>query len=163
VLHNLLLNARDALSGRTKPVISILTRGVHAGEQPYVELVVRDNGPGFPESLMERLFEPYVTDKEKGTGLGLAIVKRIIEEHGGSIQAENLTSPSATDLDDHSPSEGGGAGITIRLPVNRAAAGAAEESNNHFNTQERGSAPKGKSKRTARASRGNPARTEKHA
>ena len=103
VLHNLLLNARDALSGRAKPVISILTRGIHAGEQPYVELIVQDNGPGFPEPLMERLFEPYVTDKEKGTGLGLAIVKRIIEEHAGFIQAENLKK--------------GGAGITIRLPV----------------------------------------------
>ncbi len=149
VLHNLLLNARDALSGRTKPVISISTRGIHADEQPYVELVVRDNGPGFPESLMERLFEPYVTDKEKGTGLGLAIVKRIVEEHGGSIQAENIKK--------------GGAGITIRLPVNRAAAGAADESNNHFNMQEREDTRKAKSKRTARASRGNPARTEKHA
>ena len=172
VLHNLLLNARGALSGRTKPVISISTRGVRAGEQSYVELVVQDNGPGFPESLMERLFEPYVTDKEKGTGLGLAIVKRIIEEHAGFIQAENLKQ--------------GGAGITIRLPVNKAAAVPGDASNNHFNARERGNVPKGKSKRAAqfrwernwtdegrpkggrqgrrasKASRSNPARAEKH-
>ena len=56
---------------------------------------------------MGRLFEPYVTSKVKGTGLGLAIVKRIVEEHRGSIAAENLPT--------------GGAIITIRLPVSEAA------------------------------------------
>jgi nitrogen fixation/metabolism regulation signal transduction histidine kinase len=73
------------------------------GEKSFVELAVCDNGPGFPAELMDRLFEPYVTSKTKGTGLGLAIVKRIVEEHSGSILAENLPS--------------GGAGITIRLPI----------------------------------------------
>ncbi|MFL6624078.1 MAG: ATP-binding protein [Sulfurifustis sp.] len=106
VLHNLLLNARDALVQQAKPTIRIATRALTEGEQPYVELSVCDNGPGFPPNLMDRLFEPYVTSKTKGTGLGLAIVKRIVEEHSGNIVAENLP--------------GGGAGVTIRLPVGSA-------------------------------------------
>jgi nitrogen fixation/metabolism regulation signal transduction histidine kinase len=103
VLHNLLLNARDALVQQPRSEIRIGTRHVIENEQHFVELRVDDNGPGFPSDLMDRLFEPYVTSKVKGTGLGLAIVRRIVEEHSGSIVAENLP--------------GGGASITIRLPV----------------------------------------------
>jgi PleD family two-component response regulator len=54
-----------------------------------IELSVEDNGPGFPATALEQIFEPYVTTKPKGTGLGLAIVKKIVEEHGGRIEAEN--------------------------------------------------------------------------
>ncbi|NNF96470.1 MAG: hypothetical protein HKM94_06050, partial [Halobacteria archaeon] len=50
-----------------------------------------------------KLFEPYVTSKPRGSGLGLAIVKKIVEEHGGMLEAENV--------------EGGGACVVIRLPV----------------------------------------------
>jgi len=103
VLHNLLLNARDALQGQPAPTIRISTRRLSGGERELVELRVCDNGPGFPAELLERLFEPYVTTKVKGTGLGLAIVKRIVEEHGGSIEAANMP--------------GGGAAVTIRLPI----------------------------------------------
>jgi nitrogen fixation/metabolism regulation signal transduction histidine kinase len=99
VLHNLLLNARDALAETPTPVIRVSTQL----RRDSVELAVEDNGPGFPESLMRRLFEPYATSKEKGTGLGLAIVKRIVEEHGGSIEAINL--------------KGGGATVVLRLPL----------------------------------------------
>ena len=107
VLHNLLLNARDALAGQTKPLVRLATRVVTEREHEYVELTLHDNGPGVPEALMERLFEPYVTSKAKGTGLGLAIVKRIVEEHNGRITVEN-------------PNDGG-ARITIRLPLLHAA------------------------------------------
>jgi nitrogen fixation/metabolism regulation signal transduction histidine kinase len=103
VLHNLLLNARDALAGRPRPLVRLRTRAVSEKDMSFVELRVEDNGPGFPEQMLGRLFEPYVSSKEKGTGLGLAVVKRIVEEHGGTITAENLA--------------GGGAGVTIRLPV----------------------------------------------
>ena len=48
-----------------------------------------DNGPGFQRELLGRVFDPYVTSKSKGTGLGLAIVKKIVEEHGGRIEADN--------------------------------------------------------------------------
>jgi len=46
---------------------------------------VRDDGPGIPESLRDRIFEPFVTDKEQGAGLGLAIVKRVLESNGARI------------------------------------------------------------------------------
>ena len=59
-------------------------------EENSVRLTVRDNGCGFPEALMARLFEPYVTTKPKGTGLGLAVVKKIIEEHHGRMKVENI-------------------------------------------------------------------------
>ena len=52
-------------------------------------IVVTDNGPGFQKDLIGTVFDPYVTSKPKGTGLGLAIVKKIVEEHGGRIEADN--------------------------------------------------------------------------
>lgn len=64
------------------PVINIsVTRGEHE-----LDLVVQDNGPGFPPGDRQRLLEPYVTTKAKGTGLGLAIVHKIMEEHGGRVE-----------------------------------------------------------------------------
>jgi nitrogen fixation/metabolism regulation signal transduction histidine kinase len=103
VLHNLLLNASDALASNSNPLIRISTRDLGGPPPHAVELQISDNGPGFPPALLEHLFEPYVTNKEKGTGLGLAIVKKIVEEHHGELWAENLKK--------------GGASITIRLPV----------------------------------------------
>ncbi|MDH3515026.1 MAG: ATP-binding protein, partial [Gammaproteobacteria bacterium] len=108
VLHNLLLNSRDALAATAKPVIRINTRVVGENDHRFVELTVQDNGPGFPEALLAHLYEPYVTHKDRGTGLGLAIVKRIVEEHGGTIRAYNLKE--------------GGACVVMRLPVTTAAA-----------------------------------------
>ena len=85
VVHNLLQNAQDALAETENPQITVET----AVEENTVRLTVRDNGCGFPEALMARLFEPYVTTKPKGTGLGLAVVKKIIEEHHGRMKIEN--------------------------------------------------------------------------
>jgi nitrogen fixation/metabolism regulation signal transduction histidine kinase len=85
VLHNLLQNAQDALQGVAEPVI-FLSSEMHKGE---IHLRVLDNGSGFSENALSRVFEPYMTTKTKGTGLGLAIVKKIIEEHGGRISVEN--------------------------------------------------------------------------
>ena len=51
-----------------------------------MRFTITDNGTGFPEHLMKRAFEPYVTTKPKGTGLGLVIVKKIVEEHGGEVR-----------------------------------------------------------------------------
>jgi nitrogen fixation/metabolism regulation signal transduction histidine kinase len=103
VIHNLLQNAQDALAEEASPQIQIETLVVPEG----VRFAVRDNGPGFPERLMARLFEPYATTKQKGTGLGLAIVKKIIEEHQGKIQVENL--------------QPHGACIAITLPIGELA------------------------------------------
>jgi nitrogen fixation/metabolism regulation signal transduction histidine kinase len=86
VIHNLLRNAQDAVADTAQPAIALQTRL----ENGWVRLSICDNGSGFPEHLMPRLFEPYVTTKPKGTGLGLAIVKKIVEEHNGKMQIENL-------------------------------------------------------------------------
>lgn len=85
VLHNLLQNAVDVLQDQTEPEILIETEM----SQKELRLIMTDNGPGIPEPLLGRVFEPYVTGKTKGTGLGLAIVKKIVEEHQGRIQVKN--------------------------------------------------------------------------
>jgi nitrogen fixation/metabolism regulation signal transduction histidine kinase len=85
VLHNLLQNAQDALSGSGDPQIEVVTE--HSAGKIWLR--VRDNGCGFPDAIIKRVFEPYVTTKPKGTGLGLAIVKKIIDEHHGTISIEN--------------------------------------------------------------------------
>jgi len=103
VIHNLLQNAEQAVSDVAVPRIVVRTEAIDTG----LQLTIRDNGPGFPEVLMGRVFEPYVTTKAKGTGLGLAIVKKIVEEHNGTITVAN--DPS------------GGASVTIILPSARAA------------------------------------------
>ena len=89
VVHNLIKNAVEALEGNKEAKVSLLSRVVNRDEHPFYEMRVQDNGPGFPEAMLQQLFEPYVTSKQKGTGLGLAIVKKIVEEHGGIIWAEN--------------------------------------------------------------------------
>ncbi len=87
VIHNLLKNAQEAVAEQAEPRIEAQTEVLENGR---VKLSIRDNGSGFPEALLARLCEPYVTTKPKGTGLGLAIVKKIIEEHRGSLATENL-------------------------------------------------------------------------
>jgi signal transduction histidine kinase len=51
---------------------------------------VEDNGPGVPPEILSRIFDPYFSTKSFGTGLGLAIARKAVEEHGGSVRAENL-------------------------------------------------------------------------
>ncbi|MEO5573391.1 MAG: ATP-binding protein, partial [Gammaproteobacteria bacterium] len=103
LLHNLIKNSLEAMADQRGSRITISTRCVGESDCRFVELRVEDRGPGIPEEMLGKLFEPYVTTKPKGTGLGLAIVKKIVEEHGGSLQAENLSA--------------GGACLLIRLPV----------------------------------------------
>src|SRR5690606_24049129 len=85
IVHNLLTNAHDAVTGRPDATVFVSTRRANArlpdGTQlAAVQLTVADTGQGFPESVLQRAFEPYVTTKPRGTGLGLAIVKKIVEE-----------------------------------------------------------------------------------
>ncbi|GLQ23631.1 PAS domain-containing sensor histidine kinase [Algimonas ampicilliniresistens] len=70
-----------------------------------VEIIVRDNGPGWPMNDIDRLLEPYVTTREGGTGLGLPIVKRIVEDHAGTI--------------DLSPREDGQPGAQVVISLER--------------------------------------------
>ncbi len=86
VIHNLLQNAQDALGGAAAPRIEIAT----AVRDGRAEFSVTDNGTGFPEHLMKRAFEPYVTTKSRGTGLGLSIVRKIVEEHHGEVTITNV-------------------------------------------------------------------------
>ena len=89
ILNNLILNARDALVGMPNAQTQIHTRSTVIKDRQYVVLEFSDNGPGFPEILLEQIFDPYVTTKDKGTGLGLAINRRLVKELGGEIRAEN--------------------------------------------------------------------------
>lgn len=91
VLHNLLQNAEQAIAEVSRPQIVVRTEATDNG----VILSVRDNGAGFPEQIMTRVFEPYVSSKSRGTGLGLAIVRKIVEEHNGSVTISNPASGGA--------------------------------------------------------------------
>lgn len=109
VVHNLLQNAMDAvshLSGESHlehPLIEIHTqaRKDDAGHITKAVLLVRDCGAGFPDKVLKRAFEPYVTTKSHGTGLGLAVVKKIADEHQATVRLRNLS--------EHSQSSGPGA------------------------------------------------------
>jgi len=103
ILHNLLANAIEALEGAKDPEIRVETRLVERPEGRLAEITVEDNGPGFRPDVIGQVFDPYVTTKPKGTGLGLAIVKKIVEEHGGRIEADNART--------------GGARVRIELPL----------------------------------------------
>ncbi len=94
VLNNLIINASDALTG-SPGLVQIHTRRV-VNRKSFLELEIRDNGPGFAENLLDRIFDPYVTTKTKGSGLGLAISRRIVEENGGLIRVGNLPGGGAT-------------------------------------------------------------------
>jgi two-component system, NtrC family, sensor histidine kinase HydH len=59
------------------------------GASPICRVLFRDTGCGIPDPIMKRIFEPFVTDKQRGTGLGLAVSRRIIEQHGGRLTAAN--------------------------------------------------------------------------
>ena len=87
VIHNLLQNAQDASEGRPDSQVVVRTQWNEASRR--VRLIVQDSGSGFPEHILKRAFEPYVTTKTKGTGLGLAVVKKIADEHGARIDLKN--------------------------------------------------------------------------
>jgi nitrogen fixation/metabolism regulation signal transduction histidine kinase len=108
LVHNVFQNAQDAVAGLPEARITIRTEQ----KEGALLLCVEDNGVGFPEALMPRVFEPYVTTKPKGTGLGLAIVKKIVEEHSGKVEIENLRPR--------------GAAVRIILPAARPAHARAE-------------------------------------
>jgi nitrogen fixation/metabolism regulation signal transduction histidine kinase len=109
ILNNLVTNSLEALEGRPGACIEIETHVAEEGPKQVasVAIVVADNGPGFHRDLIGTVFDPYVTSKPKGTGLGLAIVKKIVEEHGGRIEADNQRS--------------GGARVRILLPLSDGA------------------------------------------
>jgi nitrogen fixation/metabolism regulation signal transduction histidine kinase len=94
VVHNLVQNAMDAASIWPDALVQVRTESARHedGRVRVVRLKVEDNGPGFPENVLQRAFEPYVTTKSKGTGLGLAVVKKIADEHRARVRITNLGS-----------------------------------------------------------------------
>jgi signal transduction histidine kinase len=116
VIANLVLNAVQAARGPVKITVSVAA--VQASEIPHgtnlehaVRLQVRDTGPGIPEEVRERLFQPFVSGRSGGSGLGLAIVQRAVEAHRGLV------------LVDSTP--GAGTTFTIFLPAKMVAEDAA--------------------------------------
>jgi nitrogen fixation/metabolism regulation signal transduction histidine kinase len=91
VIHNLLQNAQDATvaAHRDEAQQHVLLRTQWNETTHRVRLIVLDHGNGFPDHILKRAFEPYVTTKPRGTGLGLAVVKKIADEHGVRIDISN--------------------------------------------------------------------------
>ncbi|OIQ75813.1 alginate biosynthesis sensor protein KinB [mine drainage metagenome] len=91
VMHNLLQNAQDATvsAGHTDSSHPVVLKTQWLPVSQRVRLSVLDCGTGFPDHILKRAFEPYVTTKDKGTGLGLAVVKKIADEHGMRVDITN--------------------------------------------------------------------------
>jgi signal transduction histidine kinase len=102
---NLLMNAYEAMDGRGRVAITASTIRVDDGSEGREAVVVEfaDEGPGMPQDVAERVFNPFFTTKPQGSGLGLAIVRKIVDAHDGSIDLE--TAP------------GRGTLIRVTLPV----------------------------------------------
>ena len=103
VLHNLLQNGLDATTlkleeavhsphGLAADAAELVVRTQFTVNSGRVRLIILDQGGGFPEHILKRAFEPYVTTKRGGTGLGLAVVKKIADDHGGRIEISNRMS-----------------------------------------------------------------------
>ncbi len=101
VLINLTLNAFEAMLVNRPDARRLVITG---GRNREGEIVVRlrDSGPGFPDGIVDQLFEPFFSTKAEGTGMGLAIARSIIEAHGGALLGESC--------------DDGGACFTVRLP-----------------------------------------------
>jgi len=107
ILHNLVRNAIEALENTADGCVEVQVCAAEIDGIEIAQIKVEDNGPGFQTGSFSQVFDPYVTTKPRGTGLGLAIVKKLVEEHMGTIRAENR--------------KDGGALISIRLPMHEAA------------------------------------------
>ena len=106
VLLNLTVNAFEALTVISADARHVVIRADRVNDEK-VCVSVRDAGPGFPDGIVEKLFEPFFSTKAEGTGMGLAIARSIIEAHGGTLSGENWRD--------------GGALFTICLPEARGA------------------------------------------
>lgn len=97
VLINLIQNAAEAIkeNGRVKISVEVLSENI--------EIKITDSGPGIPPNVLPKIFNLYFTTKTTGSGIGLSLVQKIIENHGGIINVQNIAS--------------GGAEFTINLPI----------------------------------------------
>lgn len=84
-LYNIIINSLQAVSFAGSIGISV----ADCPDRDGVRVVLSDDGPGIPEELQSRLFQPFTSGRRDGTGLGLSIVRRIVEAHGGAVSARN--------------------------------------------------------------------------
>ena len=103
VFQNLLENAVQHSAAGGAIVLEAAVVG--EGGSAWMQCVVKDEGTGFREEDLPRIFDPFFTRRRGGTGLGLSIVQRIVEEHGGTVSAGNRPE--------------GGAEVAVRLPLKR--------------------------------------------
>ena len=101
-LLNLLRNAAEALEEHRPGGGSVTVTTLSEGDDAIV-LEVHDDGPGIPRELADKLFDPFVSTKERGTGLGLALTHQIVLEHGGLMSVDSAP--------------GAGTRFRIRLPT----------------------------------------------
>jgi nitrogen fixation/metabolism regulation signal transduction histidine kinase len=113
VIHNLLQNAQDASESSTQPADerSVVLKTQWKEGSGRMRLSVLDRGTGFPEQILKRAFEPYVTTKVRGTGLGLAVVKKIADEHGARCDVSNRIQDGAVI----------GAQVSLSLAIDKSA------------------------------------------
>jgi signal transduction histidine kinase len=104
-VQNLIINAVQYSPAEGE--VEVVARRVGGQAHGVIECVVRDRGPGFEAADIPRIFQPFFTRRRGGTGLGLSIVQRVVDEHGGTVAAENGTD--------------GGAVVTMRFPEFRSA------------------------------------------
>jgi CheY-like chemotaxis protein len=93
VLVNLVVNARDAMDGRGRVVLTTSDAPSLSGQ---VEITVTDDGPGIAPEQLARVFEPFFTTKATGTGLGLSIVNDIVREAGGTVLVDSAPGRGTT-------------------------------------------------------------------
>lgn len=99
VFINLIRNSAEAMNGGGSIHIDFQQRTETLSEnkpQEYVVAVLRDDGPGIPETIIDRLFDPFFTTKDHGTGLGLALSNRIVEEHQGFLRVDRQCKDGAS-------------------------------------------------------------------
>jgi len=92
VFVNLLLNAIQAMPGGGEWVIQVRVVSdpeKEGAESRFLQVRLRDSGPGIPTQDLERIFDPFYTTKAQGTGLGLSVVHQILREHEGRISVES--------------------------------------------------------------------------
>jgi signal transduction histidine kinase len=96
VLLNLLRNGIEAMqeAGVPEPAISVTVRTIK--NKNVAQVTVRDNGPGFRDEDIQRLFQPFFTTKARGIGLGLAISRSLVEANGGQLWVDPHEKPGAT-------------------------------------------------------------------
>lgn len=94
VFINILMNACEAMNGRGK--ITIKTARASHNNHPFINVSITDTGGGINPAVIDNIFNPFFTTKEKGTGLGLAISNKIITNHRGHIDIENTVGKGVT-------------------------------------------------------------------